>query len=88
MNVQEWWRCSFAATIAYGWLAIACVVAASLVLGAGVVPALLSAGAAYVSQSFATNALGTHRLGVLAATASQFASAALWLAAVIAIARA
>lgn len=55
---------SFAATIAYGLLALAALLVAGLVLGStpSVVCALLAIGAAYLAQSFATNGLAVHAL--------------------------
>lgn len=72
---------SFAATIAYGWLALAAMVLASLWLGGGVatVYALLACAAAYVAQAIYTLASAGRPLQVAAGL--QVASCLLWLAA-------
>lgn len=71
---------SFRATIAYGLLALAGLLLAAIAAGndTALFCALFAAGAAYLSQSFAT--MGVARLTCARlALGLQFASVALWL---------
>lgn len=80
MKDETFLSLSFAATIAYGLLALAGLLAAALVLGSqsAVVFALLAVGAAYLSQSLATVSLAVAWAGAWARYL-QLASGALFL---------
>lgn len=56
MDTNDFLRASFGASIAFGCLALAGALAAALVVGAGIVPALIAMGAAYVAQLVFTHA--------------------------------